>query len=150
MHRAEKKSMIYWEILKPVYNLVIETVTEKVMDVLEKFMNPIDDTAEKIKSALSSSPGDYKAVPIEAQVDISTKVQKTIPRVRGTVNFIHMEMELSCRNWNFEINVYEFLTAHVPGRAGGGWESDDDEVPELHTTNSSRTVSVDSLEKYFY
>ncbi|KAJ9578693.1 hypothetical protein L9F63_005055, partial [Diploptera punctata] len=98
-----------------------ETVTEKMIDVLEKLMLPTDDTAEKIKSALSSSPGDYEPVPVESHTIISTEVHKPVPRVR----------------------------AHVPGRAGGGWESDD-EIPELHDTHSSSTVSVDSLEKYCY
>jgi hypothetical protein len=46
------------------------------------------------------------------------------------------------------------LPAHVPGHAGGGWESDEDTpkevVPELQkssSTNSGSIVSVDSLEK---
>jgi hypothetical protein len=45
------------------------------------------------------------------------------------------------------------LPAHVPGRAGGGWESDDDipkeDVSELQksSSNSESAVSVESLEK---
>ncbi|PSN48324.1 hypothetical protein C0J52_03393 [Blattella germanica] len=70
-----------------------ESVKDKMMDMLEKLVNPTDDTAEKIKSA---------------------------------------------------------LTTHVPGRAGGGWESDDEivEMPKSiiyqasMETNPARDIVV--------
>jgi hypothetical protein len=37
------------------------------------------------------------------------------------------------------------LAAHVPGRAGGGWECD--ELRKSSPPNSGSTVSVDSIEK---
>ncbi|XP_021920669.1 AP-4 complex accessory subunit Tepsin-like isoform X2 [Zootermopsis nevadensis] len=108
-----------------------ETFKGKMIDMLEKLMHPTDETAEKIKSALTSSPGEYEAVPVDLMTDSDVDIQPAEAQ-KATVK----------------------IKAHVPGRAGGGWESDDDiqqeEVSELQQYSSSKrgsNVSVDSLEK---
>lgn len=108
-----------------------ETIKGKMMDMLEKFMHPTDEIAEKIKSALTSSSGDYEAVPVDQLIDSSIENQPT------QVHKVTMKIK-----------------AHVPGHAGGGWESDDDiqqeQIPESQkssSANSRSITSVDSLEK---
>ncbi|GFG32724.1 hypothetical protein Cfor_12294, partial [Coptotermes formosanus] len=108
-----------------------ETIKGKMMDILEKFMHPTDETAEQIKSALTSSAGDYEAVPVDQLIDSSMENQLT------QVHKVTMKVK-----------------AHVPGHAGGGWESDDDiqqqQLPELQkssSANSGSLTSVDSVEK---
>jgi hypothetical protein len=48
-----------------------------MMDMLEKYMYRTDETAEKIKSALTSSPGLYEAVPVDLQMESSFDIQAT-------------------------------------------------------------------------
>ncbi|KAJ4443213.1 hypothetical protein ANN_04881 [Periplaneta americana] len=104
-----------------------ETIKDKMIDMLEKLMNPTDETAEKIKSALTSSPGNYEAVLVDPLIVSNSDVPS--PQARTSVK----------------------IRAHVPGRAGGGWESEDDDTQQeevVHSSpNSGSTVSVDSLEK---
>jgi hypothetical protein len=69
---------------------VTDTFKGKMMDMLEKLMHPTDETAEKIKSALTSSPGQYKAVPVDlmtdSNVDIQpTQVQNTTSKIKGSL-----------------------------------------------------------------
>lgn len=47
------------------------------MDMLEKFVHPTDETAEKIRSALTSSTGDYEAVPVDQLIDSNIDSQPT-------------------------------------------------------------------------
>ncbi|PNF39374.1 hypothetical protein B7P43_G13654 [Cryptotermes secundus] len=108
-----------------------ETIKGKMMDMLEKFIYPTDETAEKIKSAMTSSPGHYEAVRVNLLMDSNVDIQSAQAQTASVM-----------------------IKAHVPGHAGGGWESDEDIpkelVPELQkssSTNSGSIVSVDSLEK---
>lgn len=60
------------------------------MDMLEKFIYPTDETAEKIKSALTSSPGHYEAVPVdllmESNIDIQSTQAQTAPvKIKGSL-----------------------------------------------------------------
>ena len=48
------------------------------MDMLEKLMHPTDETAEKIKSALTSSTGDYEAVPVDLVIDSMPEIQPAL------------------------------------------------------------------------
>ncbi|XP_023701948.1 AP-4 complex accessory subunit Tepsin isoform X3 [Cryptotermes secundus] len=107
-----------------------ETIKGKMMDMLEKFIYPTDETAEKIKSAMTSSPGHYEAVRVNLLMDSNVDIQSAQAQTASVM-----------------------IKAHVPGHAGGGWESDEDIpkelVPELQkssSTNSGSIVSVDSLE----
>lgn len=54
------------------------------MDMLEKLIHPTDETAENIKSALTSSPGEYEAVPVDLLIDSNVDVQP-IPAEKATV-----------------------------------------------------------------
>jgi len=57
---------------------VTETIKGKMMDMLEKLMHPTDETAEKIKSALTSSTGDYEAVPVDLVIDSMPEIQPAL------------------------------------------------------------------------
>lgn len=79
-------------ILNCCLSAVTETIKGKMMDILEKFMHPTDETAEQIKSALTSSAGDYEAVPVDQLIDSSmenqlTQVHKVTMKVKG---FCHL------------------------------------------------------------
>lgn len=47
------------------------------MEMLEKFIYPTDETAEKIKSALTSSAGHYEAVHVNLLMDSNADIQST-------------------------------------------------------------------------
>ncbi|XP_067005792.1 AP-4 complex accessory subunit tepsin isoform X2 [Anabrus simplex] len=106
-----------------------ETIKGKVLDIFEKLVNPVDGTAEVIKSALTSSPGNYEAVQIEQSNEMLFQ-----PRMKKSTSTT--------------------TKAHTPGRAGGGWESDDDGEKNVEmkksqkssSLNSEEQVSTDSLE----
>jgi len=68
------------DILNSCLSAVTETVKGKMMDMLEKLMHPTDETAEKIKSALTSSTGDYEAVPVELLIDSRAESQPALAR----------------------------------------------------------------------
>jgi hypothetical protein len=75
-------------ILNSCLSTVTETIKGKMMDMLEKFMHPTDEIAEKIKSALTSSSGDYEAVPVDQLIDSSienqpTQVHKVTMKIKG-------------------------------------------------------------------
>jgi hypothetical protein len=48
-----------------------------MMDMFEKFIYRTDETAEKIKSALASSPGRYEAVPVDVLMESNIDIQST-------------------------------------------------------------------------
>jgi hypothetical protein len=61
-----------------------------MMDMLEKFVYRTDETAEKIKSALTSSPGLYEAVPVdllmESNFDMeATQAQTAAVKIKGSL-----------------------------------------------------------------
>jgi hypothetical protein len=69
---------------------VTETFKGKMIDMLEKLMHPTDETAEKIKSALTSSPGEYEAVPVDLMIDSDvdiqpTQAQKATVKIKGSL-----------------------------------------------------------------
>jgi hypothetical protein len=64
-------------------------------------MYPTDETAEKIKSALTSSPGQYEAVPVkllmDSNVDIQSTQSQTAPiKIKGSLqsafSFMYVNM----------------------------------------------------------
>lgn len=66
------------DIFNSCLSTVIETFKGKMMDMLEKLMHPTDETAEKIKSALTSSAGDYEAVPVDLLIDSGPESQPAL------------------------------------------------------------------------
>lgn len=66
------------DILNSFLSTVTETIKEKMMDMFEKLMHPTDETAEKIKSALTSSTGDYEAVPVDLLIDSRPESQPAL------------------------------------------------------------------------
>lgn len=80
----------------------------KVLDIIDKTMNAPDERAEVLKMCLTnSSTGDYQPV--------------TVPMNTSTMKMSQMSISSSIVTGK----------KHVPGKAGGGWESsDDDEVPQ--------------------
>jgi len=78
------------------------------MDMLEKLMHPTDETAEKIKSALTSSPGDYEAVPVDLPIHSNVNIHppQATAKVKGSLqyafsftclNIIHMCNKINLR-----------------------------------------------------
>lgn len=83
------------------------TVTDKMLDYLGRLIHPSDDqTSEVIRAALHSSPGDYQPVAVAGAL-IDPVFSAEVPTPKAS-----------------------FIKNHVPGRAGGGWESDEDEHNE--------------------
>lgn len=105
-----------------------ETVKDKAMDILIKLIHPTDDSNEIIKQALTSSSGEYTPVKIDS---LSCSQSQETPH-------------------NTDVQKFK-IKSHVPGRAGGGWESDEDEKslpnPQLQSVNSDSNLSSDSLER---
>ncbi|XP_049802198.1 AP-4 complex accessory subunit Tepsin-like isoform X4 [Schistocerca nitens] len=105
-----------------------ETVKDKAMDILIKLIHPTDDSNEMIKQALTSSSGEYTPVKIDS---LSSSQSQDAPH-------------------NTDVQKFK-VKSHVPGRAGGGWESDEDEKslphPLLQSVNSDSNLSSDSLER---
>jgi hypothetical protein len=74
-----------------------------MMDMLEKFIYPTDETAEKIKSAMTSSAGHYEAVPVnilmDSNVDIqSTQAQTTPVKIKGSLQSVFSFMCVNMGN----------------------------------------------------
>lgn len=72
---------------------VTETFKGKMIDMLEKLMHPTDETAEKIKSALTSSPGEYEAVPVDLMTDSDVDIQpaeaqKATVKIKGSLQVV--------------------------------------------------------------
>lgn len=77
------------------------------MDMLEKFIYPTDETAEKIKSAMTSSPGHYEAVRVnllmDSNVDIqSTQAQTASVMIKGSLQSVFSFM---CVNMESKIKI---------------------------------------------
>lgn len=85
------------------------TVTNKMLDYLGRLIHPSDEqTSEVIRAALHSSPGDYQPVAVAgALTDPVFTTQLPTP------------------------SKASYIKSHVPGRAGGGWESDEDNENEF-------------------
>lgn len=84
------------------------TVTDKMLDYLGRFIHPSDDQmSEAIRAALHCSPGDYQPVAVAGTL-IDPVLSTDIPPTKTS-----------------------FVKNHIPGRAGGGWESDEDEDNEI-------------------
>jgi hypothetical protein len=75
----------------------------KMMDMLEKLMHPTDETAEKIKSALTSSTGDYEAVLVDLLVDSRPESQPT------QAHKVTMKIKGYCHFFQFSIFRYNSL-----------------------------------------
>ena len=96
------------------------TVTDKMLDYIGRLIHSSDEqTSEVIRAALHSSPGDYQPVPVSGEL-IEPVFQSELPTPKAP----------------------PFSKTHVPGRAGGGWESDGDENDEsLQTEKIPVTMS---------
>jgi hypothetical protein len=80
-----------------------ETVKGKMMDMLEKLIHPTDETAEKIKSALTSSTGDYEAVPVDLLIDSRPESQP------AQAHKVTMKIKGYCPFFKFSIFRYSSL-----------------------------------------
>ena len=83
-----------------------ENLGHKVLDIIDKAMNVPDERAEVLKSCLINSPtGDYEPV---------------------SISMTASSMKMS------QMSLEPVLVGkkHVPGKAGGGWESSDEEDEE--------------------
>lgn len=83
------------------------TVANKMLDYFGRLIHPTDEqTSEVIRAALHSSPGDYQPVAVAGTL-VDPVFTAPIPTTKAP-----------------------FIKNHVPGKAGGGWESDEDEHEE--------------------
>ncbi|XP_071444071.1 AP-4 complex accessory subunit Tepsin-like [Hetaerina americana] len=108
-----------------------DTIKGKVMDYFEKLLNSADDVNEDIKYCLYGPTGDYEPPIIEIK-----------------------EEELETPSSAACAAVPDVKT-HIPGRAGGGWETDDDDDPKhsdfkgigQKLKSSTVTSSSESIER---
>nr|CAD7441231.1 unnamed protein product [Timema bartmani] len=106
-----------------------ESIKDKMINMFTKFLNPPNETEEIIRSALTSSTGDYTPVSI----------------VSKSTQYVHPNLSPTAKST-------AKAKVHVPGKAAGGWESEDEVSPtrDPQGSQSGRTssiVSTDSLEK---
>jgi len=90
-----------------------ENIGHKVLDLIDKAVNIPDERAEVLKMCLSPSPvGEYQPV----QVPMSMSM-----------------MKMSQASMTSTLTQSTLITGkrHVPGKAGGGWESSEDEEEQV-------------------
>ncbi|XP_034243567.1 AP-4 complex accessory subunit Tepsin-like [Thrips palmi] len=96
------------------------TVTDKMLDYLGRLIHPSDDqTSEFIRAALHSSPGDYQPVAVAGAL--------TDPVFTAPLPMPSMA---------------SYVKSHVPGRAGGGWESDEDNENEFQNSSGPEAAEI--------
>jgi len=107
-----------------------ENIGHKVLEIIDKAVNITDQRDEVMKMCLANSEvGDYQPVEVQGQPLTSTmqtsQTMKTSQRSLGT----------------------SFMAGkkHVPGRAGGGWESSEDENYDEPTNQLEQSMSEVSL-----
>ena len=96
------------------------SVTDKVRDVLESVMNLPDPKQQILDLCLEDSTGDYEAIHLP---------EVSIPQNR------------------IKYSVIDKPKAHVPGRAGGGWEDSSDEEESTLGEYESMQMSEENLEE---
>ena len=90
-----------------------ENIGHKVLDIIDKAVNITDQRDEVMKMCLATSEvGDYQAVEVQGQ-----PLQPSTMQASQT-------MKISQRSLGTSFMAGK---KHVPGRAGGGWESSEDE-----------------------
>lgn len=88
-------------------------------------MSPSNQRDEVMKMCLTSSPGDYKPVSVDASVGQNSQVQHVKPPKQG--------------------NFARHVKKHIPGKAGGGWESSGSEKEEPDQLEMMEALSVKSV-----
>lgn len=58
-----------------------------------------------------------------------------------------MRLGLKSDQWKTNI-LFDHFIAHVPGKAGGGWEDSDDEDTNLNTSEHKSMASIELLDEY--
>ncbi|KAG8239000.1 hypothetical protein J437_LFUL005057 [Ladona fulva] len=99
-----------------------ESFKGKMMDYFEKWLNPSEDLSSDMKSILYSSPGQYRPPAFDDDDDPSEIRVKQIPVT----------------------DAKKEVKAHIPGRAGGGWETDEEEEHKNFTATSALKMSNSS------
>ncbi|XP_046398374.1 AP-4 complex accessory subunit Tepsin-like isoform X2 [Ischnura elegans] len=84
-----------------------DTIKGKVMDYFEKLLSPTDDFNEDIKYCLYGPAGNYEPPVIELKEENLEASSEVVP------------------------SPVEEVKTHIPGKAGGGWETDEDDAPKL-------------------
>ena len=84
-----------------------EHIGDKVLDMLENAISPPDGKDVVMKMCLASSTGDYEPIDVPLPDITTTSSTSFLPRKQKT-------------------GSSSIPKQHVPGKAGGGWESSDD------------------------
>ena len=90
---------------------ISENVGGKVLNLLEKTLSPTDSRDEALSVYLASSTGDYEAVLVQPHESVSME------NITEPVN--QVESALQKRPVR--------ARKHIPGKAGGGWSSEEEE-----------------------
>ena len=107
-----------------------ENLGHKVLDIIDKVTNIPDERAEVLKMCLENSPtGSYEPVPAPALTK-SVMLKTSTTSLTSSTNVIRGKK-------------------HKPGKAGGGWESSDDEdigqsLSEVSLTSPVKDLMLDS------
>jgi len=96
------------------------SVTDKVRDVLESVINLPDPKQQILDLCLEDSTGNYEAIHLPEVTSLPNKINRT---------------------------VRDKPKAHVPGRAGGGWEDSSDEEESTLGEYESMQLSEENVEE---
>ncbi|TRY68253.1 hypothetical protein TCAL_07672 [Tigriopus californicus] len=105
--------------------LASENLGHRILNTLENALTSPDERAEVMAMCLKSDPGGY--TPVSLTTSLSSESDPPQRQVLGLVTPVR---------------------THIPGRAGGGWESsDEDEVlAEKHQLKQMAALKIDSSE----
>ena len=89
---------------------ILENIGDKMLNMIEQnLINPTSDKQEVMNMCLTSTKGDYQ--PISVPIAVTPSPQSTPSKKQQAGS---------------KSNIGQIRT-HVPGKAGGGWESSEDE-----------------------
>ena len=107
------------------------------MDILERAMSPSDSRDEVMQMCLESSTGEY--MPVHIQASLTTQSQ--VPSAK-----VPVQASAAASSSGSRVRPGR---GHVPGRAGGGWESSDSSAGEetVEQLNKIAELSMTSSTK---
>ena len=116
--------------------MAAENLGDKVLDMVESALSPLDGRSEVMEMCLQSSTGEYKAIEIAAaDSDAMGQWEAGSPGLKASTG------RRVCTASK------EAPKRHTPGKAGGGWEDDDEaeeEQEQLLQLNRIAELSIHS------